>query len=581
MKNKVLFPFLKLCYKEYKPYFFALIFNALIISLQTIFTTWTLSIIMQLIEKGDIKFSIYVTILLIITEVLLFVLVKNCKRDLSIKQGIMQEKVDHMLTRKILSMPFCYLEDPNYLELKKNASFSINNMGAIYSLFDSISKIIANIISLIGLSLIIVTFDYVLIIVLFVGIILTVLIILMSVVTQMKLYQELLPINFKYGYYFDTIIDPNKIKELKFYSVYDILLTNFKSFGRKVMKNFQKAFMKIGFFQALTSIIRYAQVGFVYCLIGIKTINEKLPISKFSLIASSALSFANSVEAIIDASGDFIRAVEYIKPFMEFMNLNDETNPGTKTLEEIKTIEFDHVTFIYPNTEKIILNDVSFKFNDNEKISIVGLNGAGKTTIVKLLCRLYEPVSGTIKINGIDIKEYEKENYIKQISAVFQDYKLFAYSIKENIDPFNQKDVVEISKKVGIHDKISSLPHKYDSLIGKSYDETGVELSGGEKQKIAIARSLSKDASLLILDEPTSALDPLAEAEIYENFNSLSENKLSIYISHRMSSSIFCDRILVLDGGVVSDFDTHANLMKKEESLYYKLFTTQAKNYKI
>ena len=121
-----------------------------------------------------------------------------------------------------------------------------------------------------------------------------------------------------------------------------------------------------------------------------------------------------------------------------------ETNPGTKTLDEIKTIEFDHVTFIYPNTEKIILNDVSFKFNDNEKISIVGLNGAGKTTIVKLLCRLYEPVSGTIKINGIDIKEYEKENYIKQISAVFQDYKLFAYSIKENIDPFNQKDVVEI-----------------------------------------------------------------------------------------------------------------------------------------
>ena len=397
----------------------------------------------------------------------------------------------------------------------------------------------------------------------------------------MKLYQDLLPINFKYGYYFDTIIDPGKIKELKFYSVYDILLTNFKSFGRKVMKNLQKASMKLGFFQALTSIIRYAQVGFVYCLIGIKTINEKLPISKFSLIASSALSFANSVEAIIDASGDFIRAVEYIKPFMEFMNLNDETNLGTKTLDEIKTIEFDHVTFIYPNTEKIILNDVSFKFNDNEKISIVGLNGAGKTTIVKLLCRLYEPVSGTIKINGIDIKEYEKENYIKQISAVFQDYKLFAYSIKENIDPFNQKDVVEISKKVGIYDKISSLPHKYDSLIGKSYDETGVELSGGEKQKIAIARSLSKDASLLILDEPTSALDPLAEAEIYENFNSLSENKLSIYISHRMSSSIFCDRILVLDGGVVSDFDTHANLMKKEESLYYKLFTTQAKNYKI
>ena len=151
MKNKILFPFLKLCYKEYKPYFFTLIFNSLIIAIQTIFTSWTLSIIMQLIEKGDVKFSIIVTVLLIITEVLLFILTKNCKRDLSIKQGMMQEKVDHLLTRKILSMPFCYLEDPKYLELKKNASFSINNMGAIYSLFDSISKIIANIIILLDL----------------------------------------------------------------------------------------------------------------------------------------------------------------------------------------------------------------------------------------------------------------------------------------------------------------------------------------------------------------------------------------------------------------------------------------------
>lgn len=240
------------------------------------------------------------------------------------------------------------------------------------------------------------------------------------------------------------------------------------------------------------------------------------------------------------------------------------------------------MTFSYPKTKKVILNDISFKVNKGEKISVVGLNGAGKTTIVKLLCLLYDVNQGEIIVNGKEIHSYNTVSYMKLISAVFQDYKLFAYSILENIRPgISLEEAKKLCSEVGIADKIESLPYQYESTMKKGFDEKGIELSGGQQQKIAIARALANEGSLLILDEPTSALDPLAEAEIYENFNELAKNKTAIYISHRMSSSIFCDKILVLDGGVITDFDSHQNLMKKKDSLYYKLFTTQAKNYQV
>jgi ATP-binding cassette subfamily B protein/ATP-binding cassette subfamily C protein len=172
---------------------------------------------------------------------------------------------------------------------------------------------------------------------------------------------------------------------------------------------------------------------------------------------------------------------------------------------------------------------------------------------------------------------------MKSMAAVFQDYRLFAFTMEENItckEPQEDiKKATELLEKVGLTEKVETLPKGIKSLFGKSYDEEGIEMSGGESQKVAIARALNKEASLIILDEPTSALDPLAEAEIYENFNHLVGEKTALYISHRMSSSVFCDKILVIDGGVISDYDSHTKLMEKQDSLYYKLFHSQAINY--
>jgi ABC-type multidrug transport system fused ATPase/permease subunit len=277
----------------------------------------------------------------------------------------------------------------------------------------------------------------------------------------------------------------------------------------------------------------------------------------------------------------------YLDPFMEFMTLPDEVDfeGKIKFTGDVETIEFRDVSFKYPASEKLVLENISFKINKGEKVSIVGLNGAGKTTMIKLICRLYRPTKGAIFINGHDIFEYDHKSYMSQIAAVFQDYKLFAFSIDENItcNELNSdiKKTMEIIKEVGLERKIDELANGLASLYGKAYDEKGIELSGGESQKVAIARALYKDASLIILDEPTSALDPLAEAEIYEHFNSLVGDKTAIYISHRMSSSVFCDKILVIDNGRISDYDSHKNLLKNEESLYTQLFKSQAVNYQL
>ena len=307
------------------------------------------------------------------------------------------------------------------------------------------------------------------------------------------------------------------------------------------------------------------------------------------MYVSSALNFSLSMQALGQQIVMMFQTLAYLDPYLEFMSLEEETMETGKELFEgpINTVEFKNVTFTYPKAEKPTLRDISFSVNRGEKISIVGLNGAGKSTLVKLICRMYKVDSGEILVNGKNIYDYDYRTYMNSISAVFQDYKLFNFTIAENISckETNTKEdeakILRLIDEVGMKEKVDELKNGINSRFGKEYDEEGIEMSGGQGQKIAIARALYKPSEMVILDEPASALDPIAEAEIYEKFNSLVEDKTAIYISHRMSSSKFCDKILIIDGGTVADYDTHENLMKKTESLYYKLFMAQAENYKL
>ena len=578
--NKVLFPFLKFAYRLYPLYFYILLLYALVSSATTIFGAYTISLIIEALETKLYTEAVVRGIWLVGIEIVLSFLTKLTNYWLQVHRQKMEEKINQTIAEKIMMFPFSYLEDPYYLELKKNAQMGINNMGAIYSLLTNSAKAISSVFSLIGLGAVIVLFDPILLVVLAAGILLNLLLVVASVKTQVRIYQKLLPINYQYGYYMDTLMNDKNSKDFRLQSIYRLMMDKFVCLGKETNRYFIQVQTKFALFSSLIYLTQYLQMAFVYIFVGINTIVKRLPVAQFSLTVSAAISFTEGVSSLISASGDFIRSIEYIKPMVELMAVSPQNHPGKRKLEEIETITFDHVTFRYPNTTQDILKDVSFTVGKNEKISIVGLNGAGKTTIVKLICGLYEPSEGQLKINGIPLYEYDYASYIAKISTVFQDFKLFNYSISENIRPgISEEEAEAISVQVGIADKIASLPNRWQSSISKSYDPNGVELSGGQTQKIAIARALAKSSDLLILDEPTSALDPLAEAEIYEHFNELAEHKTALYISHRMSSSVFCDKILVLADGKVQDFDTHQHLMEKTDGLYYRLFKLQSKNY--
>ncbi|MBR4336285.1 MAG: ABC transporter ATP-binding protein, partial [Clostridia bacterium] len=245
-------------------------------------------------------------------------------------------------------------------------------------------------------------------------------------------------------------------------------------------------------------------------------------------------------------------------------------------------IEFQNVSFRYPGSDSYALKNVSIKYKIGEKLAIVGMNGSGKTTFIKLLCRLYDPTEGVILLNGINIQKYNSLEYLSILSVVFQDYKLFSFSLAANVAASSEYDetaVVESLEKAGFGERLKTMPNGIETVLYKDFEQSGTEISGGEGQKIAIARAIYKNAPFVILDEPTAALDPIAEYEVYSKFNEIVGDRTAIYISHRLSSCRFCDRIAVFDDGQIVQLGTHETLVADETGKYYQLWSAQAQYY--
>lgn len=526
--------------------------------------------------------------LIVLANLLFGFLDKTHKRLLDVKTSYVDKMFPGEMAKKIMAVNYQYLEDPYYLDLKERALFAQTNQSALRNLVNAFAMIIQETITIIALITIMLTLSVYLLIALLITIGLILLIRIYFKNYQVSFMRSLIPVNRRYGYYMSLGFNFPYAKDIRLYDASDLILDHVKKYNETIMKSFLKNYQKLGLMTGFIRIINALQSAIIYLYIAFRTLGiwgEKISLGSFTMYVNSALRFSGSVTRFFDQFVTVSQMLDYLEPFMEFMSLEDEAEKkGNHVLTKIDSIRFENVSFAYPKSDKLVLENISFSIKAGERISIVGLNGAGKTTLIKLLCRLYKPQQGTIYVNDIDIQEYDSESYRKQITAVFQDFQMFAYSIEDNVtgvEPKDQEKLMHIFKQVGIYDKVMSLPNQAKTPLNKTYDEEGTELSGGELQKLAIARALYKDASLVILDEPTSALDPLAEAEIYQQFNDLVHDKTAIYISHRMSSSVFCDRILIIDGGKAVDYDTHQNLMQKKESLYYKLFMAQAKNYQI
>ena len=390
-------------------------------------------------------------------------------------------------------------------------------------------------------------------------------------------------INFLWGYLFKIFFSETAAKDIRLYGMQDYLCG--KNEG---CLNDTACFSEEGIFegknQAKFSFVVQLLAGYIYVYVAVMAMSGAVSVGDVLMYSGAIITMMTGVQNILTQYNQINYRNEYLKTYEDFIKRPNMHYDGTLPIEKRDDNEYElsfrNVSFRYPGTETYILKDVSLDFKIGQKMALVGMNGAGKTTLIKLLLRLYEPTEGEICLNGINIEKYDYEEYMQIFSVVFQDFKLFAFPLDENIAAGGQVDKLRLNQvlaKIGLKEFVEGLPQKERTLL---YQENGqgVTPSGGEAQKVAIARALYKDAPFVILDEPTAALDPVAEAGIYENFDSLVGEKTAVYISHRMSSCKFCDRIVVLDHGEIVEEGTHEELLE-QNGIYAKLYQTQAEYY--
>ena len=343
---------------------------------------------------------------------------------------------------------------------------------------------------------------------------------------------------------------------------------------------------RMGVYASLGVCITTLITGFIYVFTCLKAWGGAFDVGSITQYVGAATAMVTNVFALTDLLGIMKTNAPYLEKTFEFLDIPNAMYQGSLTTEKRADrqyeVEFKDVSFKYPGSDIWALRHVNMKFKVGKRLAIVGENGSGKTTFIKLLCRLYDPQEGQILLNGIDIRKYKYDDYMNIFSIVFQDFQLICQPLGNNVAGSMEYDRERVEKALidaGFGDRLASLEKGLDTFVYKNLTEDGVDVSGGEAQKIAIARALYKDAPFIILDEPTAALDPIAEAEIYSKFNDIAGDKTAIYISHRLSSCKFCDEIAVFHEGAVIQHGTHAELVADETGKYHELWNAQAQYY--
>ncbi|MBO5486825.1 MAG: ABC transporter ATP-binding protein [Eubacterium sp.] len=518
------------------------------------------------------------------------VLIRVLQEDRTKKEDWFARMFDLMMSKKSMDMKFEYTESESALDAEQKAETGMSwYSGGVRGMSDCVAGMAAAMATLLGVAYLVVKISPWLLLLSSVAV--GIQSFCTSKINQasQEVFEKTPAINKFYSYIYTKITFREYAKELRLYDGTDLIekkaIQNAKELNAMDNECARKQF-RWGSVGAVVSAVSY---GGSYCYLGIMAICGSISVSEFVMCIAALETFTNGcLLPLIHHFQALVMKCNFMSAFISFMELEDERQQGTETITgDFEELCFDHVSFQYPGTDHYVLKDISLTIHKGERISLVGLNGTGKSTLVKLICRLYDVTEGEIRINGKNIMDYAYNEYIKMLSVVFQDFKLFGYTLDENIcmgatdrNPadYSAADREKIYEISGIAPWVKTLKKQGDTLLGKEFDPEGVEPSGGQAQKIAIARALYRDAPLVILDEPTAALDPVAEYEIYHHFHKMVQNKTAIYISHRLSSCKFCDRIVVLGGNRIQEMGSHDELMEKK-GVYAKLFQTQAKWY--
>ena len=375
-------------------------------------------------------------------------------------------------------------------------------------------------------------------------------------------------------------------KDVRLYKQSDIFDAHNRQFAKKHFEVFSKANMKIFGVDIPGVVIRFMIHVCSFLLVCYYCVLQIFPIGSVIKYVGYLGNLINNIEGFFQTLASAKNNEQYLKVYLDFFEIKNDMYQGSLSVEKRSDkkfdIEFKNVSFKYPGSDTYALKNVSLDLQVGQKLAVVGMNGSGKTTFIKLLCRLYDPCEGEILMNDFNVRKYDYRQYLDLFSVVFQDYKLLSMSLGNNVSTSGTWDAAKAEKylyEVGFGERYENFPNKLETSIYKDFDTEGVELSGGEAQKVALARALYKEAPFIILDEPTAALDPIAEAEIYAKFDEIVGDKTAIYISHRLSSCRFCDKIAVFDKGEIVQVGTHEELLKDEQGKYYELWNAQAQYY--
>lgn len=583
------------------------IFDAIFKSLAPFINIYMVArIIDELLGGKNVERLIFLASLTIGLNLIVHLISTGLGHLMTILRSIMVQNQDMKMNEKVINMDYEHVENPEVHKLRTKISESENfNGGGTINLLNNLGVLVKNLMTVI-ISIVLVAglfksniiiegnqdfintklFSYGFLILVLAGTIFNLHLKTVEDKKIFKYFSGVMDLNRIYGFYYEQVLDYNAGKEIRLYDqkhIYDKEIENFTKGSNETLKGMEYTNAKYG---GISAFISSAIGGLVYIFVGLKAIAGSISIGSIVQYTGSITQFISGSTGILTSINNIINNNQYLQLYIDFLNIQGEKYKGTLPVEKRDDdeyeIEFRNVSFKYPGTDEYVLKNVSIKLNIGERLAIVGMNGSGKTTFIKLLCRLYDPDEGEILLNGIDIKKYDYEEYLNLFSIVFQDFKLFSFSLGQNVAAavnYDEKEVIDVLDKAGFKDRLETMSKGVYTPLYKDFDEDGVEISGGEAQKIALARALYRDAPIIILDEPTAALDPIAEFAIYSKFNEIVGTKTAFYISHRLSSCRFCDEIAVFHEGRIIQRGTHEELLENEEGKYYELWHSQAQYY--
>lgn len=536
-------------------------------------------------ERNIKKLALYVTIV-VIQNIFSKIVLKYCEENINRIGDIVSRRLGKDLNLMLMEMDYDNTENSAFLEkvqLSKNGLYVSG--GGIVALIKSIIQIVTSLIIGIGIIICISIYSPIIVLVVFVESIVSIIVQHYVNNTSKDFFNNNNRPTRIYYYFSLEFLSKRYSKDIRLFDFEKILNEKGNEAYKSIENNKHNANKKNTYLGSIDLIVGTICMILIMIFLAHDVENGLYGIDLFTMYYYASRTLKSQITSFAKMPMNINLLCYYLKEYKSLASdvLNIRNVKKKVDIDNIHSIEFDNVWFKYPRSDKWILKNVSFTINNGEHIALVGLNGEGKSTIVKLICKFYFVNRGRILVNGIDINDINHISYCKCISILFQDAKLFEGSIYENIYLKNEKNSVDVENyliRIGLKNKIDSLPGGVNTTISKMFDEYGIELSGGEYQKIALIRAINKNGSLLVLDEPSSALDPIAENELFNGFQQAMRNKTTLIVSHRLSTCRFCERIIVIKNGAIYEDGSHFELMSKEDGVYRQMFEVQTKFYK-